>query len=108
MLFIFPPRPPKKNSTLYIIDYAGVAAKTMVTTTISAAAGAITTVIIGKFTLHYWDAGSANNGLLAGLVGITAGCSVVEPEAAFVIGVISGFVYTACSKALVIAKVREI
>lgn len=78
----------------------------MVTTTIAAASGAITTVIIGKFTLHYWDAGSANNGLLAGLVGITAGTSVVEPEGAFVIGVVSGFVYTVCSKALVMFRVR--
>ncbi|CAN0020123.1 unnamed protein product, partial [Sphacelaria rigidula] len=95
-------------STLYIVNYSGVAAKTMVTTTISAAAGTITTVILGKFSLGYWDAGSANNGVLAGLVGITAGCSTCEPEGAFIIGVISGFVYMGASKALVKAKIDDV
>lgn len=77
----------------------------MVTTTIGAASGAVTTVILGKLNKGYWDAGSANNGLLSGLVGITAGCSTCEPEGAFVIGVVSGFVYTFASKALVALKV---
>lgn len=77
----------------------------MVTTTISAAFGAITTVTLAKLSLGYWDGGAANNGLLAGLVGITAGCSTCEPEGAFVIGVVSGFVYTFSSKALVAMKV---
>lgn len=94
-------------STLYIVDFAGVAAKTMVTTTIAAGSGAITTVIITKVMSHYYDAGAANNGVLAGLVGITAGCSTCEPEGAFVIGVIAGFVYVAFSKALVMLKVRK-
>lgn len=87
-------------STLAIVGASGIAAKTMVTTTISAAAAALTSVAISKCTKSYWDAGSANNGVLAGLVGITAGCSVVEPEAAFAIGVISAFVYSYSSKML--------
>lgn len=95
-------------STLAITGLASVAAKTMVTTTISAAFGAVTTVILAKIQMGYWDGGSANNGLLAGLVGITAGCSVVEPEGAFVIGVVSGFVYTYSSKALVMLKVDDV
>lgn len=96
----------ERHSTLAIVGYSGVAAKTMVTTTISAAFGAVTTVIIAKCNMGYWDAGSANNGLLGGLVGITAGCSTCEPEGAMVIGIISGFVYTGASKALVMARVR--
>eukprot|EP00904_Undaria_pinnatifida_P002669 jgi/Undpi1/12402/HiC_scaffold_5.g02074.m1 len=94
--------------TLAISGLAGVAAKTMVTTTISAAFGAITTVTLAKLSLGYWDGGAANNGLLAGLVGITAGCSTCEPEGAFVIGVVSGFVYTFSSKALVAMKVDDV
>ncbi|CAN0382183.1 unnamed protein product, partial [Ectocarpus sp. 8 AP-2014] len=95
-------------STLYIVGFAGVAAKTMVTTTISAAFGAITTVLLGKFNLGHWDGGAANNGLLAGLVGITAGCSTCEPEGAMVIGIISGFVYTYSSKMLVMFKIDDV
>lgn len=97
---------PLHRSTLYIVGFAGVAAKAMVNTTIAAAAGSITAVILNKCTLHYWDASAANNGLLGGLVAITAGCATSEPEGALVIGVVAGFVYTAASKALVLAKVR--
>ncbi|CBJ33346.1 ammonium transporter (ISS) [Ectocarpus siliculosus] len=95
-------------STLAINGLAGVAAKTMVTTTISAAFGAVTTVLLGKLNLGYWDAGAANNGLLAGLVGVTAGCSTCEPEGAMVIGIISGFVYTYSSKMLVMLKIDDV
>eukprot|EP01023_Acetabularia_acetabulum_P031095 TRINITY_DN2929_c0_g1_i3.p1 TRINITY_DN2929_c0_g1~~TRINITY_DN2929_c0_g1_i3.p1 ORF type:complete len:204 (+),score=44.56 TRINITY_DN2929_c0_g1_i3:67-678(+) len=37
------------------------------------------------------------NGTLGGLVGITASCAVVEPWAAVVIGILSGFVYIGAS-----------
>ncbi|CAM9194013.1 unnamed protein product, partial [Ascophyllum nodosum] len=95
-------------STLAVSGLAGVAAKTMVTTTISAAFGAVTSVILAKFNNHIWSPGAANNGLLAGLVGITAGCSTCEPEGAMVIGVVSGFVYTYVSKALVMFKIDDV
>lgn len=87
-------------STLYIVGYAGVAAKTMCTTTLAAAAGAITTVAIGKKFEGVIDPGLANNGILAGLVGVTAPCSTCEPYAAVLVGIISGFVYYGCSKML--------
>ncbi|CAM9265764.1 unnamed protein product [Ectocarpus fasciculatus] len=95
-------------STLAINGLAGVAAKTMVTTTISAAFGAVTTVLLGKLNLGYWDGGAANNGLLAGLVGVTAGCSTCEPEGAMVIGIVSGFVYTYSSKLLVMLRIDDV
>ncbi|CAM9900198.1 unnamed protein product [Ascophyllum nodosum] len=90
------------------IGFASVAAKTMVTTTISGAFGAVTAMILTKFSEHIWSPGATNNGLLAGLVGITAGCSTCEPEGAMVIGVVSGFVYTLASKALVIFKIDDV
>jgi len=43
----------------------------------------------------------ANNGVLAGLVGITAACATVEPYGAFFIGIGAGFVYVLSSKFLV-------
>lgn len=95
-------------STLYIVGYAGVAAKTMVTTTIAAGAGAICTLIVGNFSDGPQEHGSyaikleyANNGVLAGLVSITAGCSTVEPYGAFIIGALASLVYVGSSKLLV-------
>eukprot|EP00903_Cladosiphon_okamuranus_P019445 g17879.t1 len=61
-----------------------------------------------KLNDHYCDAGAANNGLLAGLVGVTAGCSTCEPEGAMVIGVVAGFVYTYASKLLVMLKIDDV
>lgn len=95
-------------STLGIVGLSGVAAKTMVTTTISAAFGSITSVILAKLKLGYWDAGAANNGILSGLVGITAGTSVVEPEGAMIIGIVSGFIYTYSSALLLKLKIDDV
>ena len=87
-------------STLAIIGASGIASKVAVTTTIAASSASLTSVFISKFNKSYWDAESAMNGVLAGLVGITGSCSTVEPEGAFVIGIISGFVYIYSSKML--------
>lgn len=97
-------------STLYIVGYAGVAAKTMVTTTISAATCAIATIYFKAVFDKYWPMkdqknaktlvirlSSANNGVLAGLVSITAGCSTVDPYGAFVIGLLGAPVYVISS-----------
>lgn len=95
-------------STLAIVGVSGIAAKTMVNTTISAAFGALSTSIIAKTRLGYWDTGASNNGILAGLVGITSACSTCEPEGAMVIGVVSGFVYTYASKLLLKLKIDDV
>ncbi|CAM9965157.1 unnamed protein product [Ectocarpus sp. 4 AP-2014] len=87
---------------------AAVAAKVMVITTISAAFGAVTNSVIGKVRLGYWDAGAANNGLIAGPVGIIAGCSTCEPEAATVIGIVAAFVYTYSSKLILKLQIDDV
>ena len=48
-----------------------------------------------------YDLTMAMNGALGGLVAVTAGCSVVTPWAAIVIGVVGGLVYVGFSKLLV-------
>ena len=53
------------------------------------------------------DLTMAMNGALGGLVGITAGCSVVTPWAALIIGIISGWVYFAFSNLLVKLKIDD-
>ena len=47
------------------------------------------------------------NGALSGLVGITAGCSVVEPWAAFIIGIVAGWTYIFWSNLLVKLKIDD-
>eukprot|EP00210_Caulerpa_lentillifera_P000213 g208.t1 len=78
-----------------------------VNTTISAATGG-TTVL----TLHYLTGGIVHlapglNGILAGLVAITAGCAVVEPYAAFIIGTVGSAGYYGASCILQHAKIDD-
>merc|ERR1719491_2697801 len=47
------------------------------------------------------------NGALGGLVAITAGCSVVQPWAACIIGVVGGLVYYGFSKFLIKMKIDD-
>ena len=63
-----------------------------VTTNLSAAAGAISAMIIAWLMFKKPDASMALNGALAGLVGITAGCYTVTPVAAIIIGLVSGII----------------
>merc|ERR1711871_1114089 len=78
-------------------DLSGAAAHTLVTTTLSAASCCLTTVAITALMSKdkVIDIGAANNGILAGLVSITAGCSSVECYAAILIGIIGAFWYVA-------------
>jgi Amt family ammonium transporter len=60
------------------------------TTTLAAAAGAVSAMIFSWIWFKKPDASMTLNGLLAGLVAITAPCAVVSPGAAVVIGLIGG------------------
>jgi Amt family ammonium transporter len=66
-----------------------------VTTTLSASAGAIAAMTVSWFAFGKPDPSMSLNGALAGLVGITAGCAVVSPAGAIVIGLISGVLVVA-------------
>ena len=89
------------GSTLGITPsgYAMGASRSVVTTTLSAASSGITVVVLDKLVgSKTWDVGAVCNGILAGLVSITAGCSTVYPWAAFMIGILGGLVYMLASK----------
>lgn len=87
------------GSTLAITGGLGeVAAKAAVNTTLSAAAGAVGSVIIWRMATGRFDLGQTLNGLLTGLVSITAGCAVVEPWAAVIIGSIASIIYALLSE----------
>lgn len=103
------------GSTLAIAasGYGDIAALCAVTTTLSAASGSVsalfTDTLLGFFSEGEaeYDLTMAMNGSLSGLVGITANCSVVEPWAAVLIGLISGVVYVFSSKLLVLLKIDD-
>ncbi|MEX2633525.1 MAG: ammonium transporter [Balneolales bacterium] len=61
-----------------------------VTTALSASAGALGSMVVTYFIMKHNDAPMALNGILAGLVGITAGADVVSPLSAIIIGSLSG------------------
>ena len=85
------------GSTLALDGLSGVASKTAVTTTLSACAGAATGLVIFKLKDRQYDLSMTLNGALAGLVSVTASCSVIEPWAAIVIGIVGACVYVGSS-----------
>ena len=66
--------------------------RVFITTNLAAAAAAVTTMFITWFRFGKPDVSLSLNGVLAGLVAITAGCDLVTPVGAIVIGIISAFV----------------
>jgi ammonium transporter, Amt family len=67
-------------------------AKIAVNTIIAGAFGSLGAMIFGRFADGHWAAGRSLNGLLGGLVGVTAGCAVVSTSGAAAIGFIAGVV----------------
>jgi len=61
-----------------------------VNTTLAAAAGALSILLLAKWKTGSWDLGLGLNGVLGGLVAVTAPCAWVEGWAALLIGAIGG------------------
>ncbi len=80
------------DETNGVIGYAPalLSSKIFVTTNMSAATAAIAAMIFTWIKYKKPDVSMTLNGALAGLVAITAGCDVVNPWAAAVIGLIAG------------------
>lgn len=92
------------TTTLNTGDVAALAA---VNTTICAAVAGTTALFTNLFVEERttgeakFDLLSLMNGCLGGLVAITAGCAVVEPWAAFIIGLVAGWLYLLTSAGLI-------
>ncbi len=72
------------------IENASAISHIFITTNLAAAAGAVTAMIVtwGKYKRP--GLSLTLNGALAGLVAITAGCDVVSPGGAVIIGILAG------------------
>jgi Amt family ammonium transporter len=62
----------------------------IVNTTLAAATGGISGMFTALFAFKRFDLGMVLNGILAGLVGITAGADLMSPNESMVIGILSG------------------
>ena len=65
------------------------------TTTLAAAAGAVTAMLLAWFAFGKPDVTMALNGVLAGLVSITANCDQVTTTSALMIGLVGGVLVVA-------------
>eukprot|EP00281_Chroomonas_sp_CCMP1168_P018353 CAMPEP_0206216846 /NCGR_PEP_ID=MMETSP0047_2-20121206/2944_1 /ASSEMBLY_ACC=CAM_ASM_000192 /TAXON_ID=195065 /ORGANISM="Chroomonas mesostigmatica_cf, Strain CCMP1168" /LENGTH=536 /DNA_ID=CAMNT_0053639231 /DNA_START=129 /DNA_END=1739 /DNA_ORIENTATION=+ len=81
------------GSTLALAGAGNLASKVAVNTTISAATACVVGAFVTKFGEGHWDLGLALNSILAGLVGVTASCAVINPWMAFLIGFSSAILY---------------
>ncbi len=80
-------------STVALTDGASeTAARVFVTTNLAAAVSTVTVMCITWIRYKKPDVSMTLNGSLAGLVAITAGCDMVSPMGAAIIGIIAGFV----------------
>jgi ammonium transporter, Amt family len=66
----------------------------LVTTALAASGGAITSALVTRLRNGKYDVAMIGNGILAGLVGITAGADVVSNGAALLVGLVAGLVVT--------------
>lgn len=62
----------------------------LLTTSLGACAGALGAFVAAGFVFKRMDLGMVLNGILAGLVGITAGADVITPAEAVIIGFVAG------------------
>jgi len=83
------------GSTLAISSAAtlNVTARTAVTTTLGAGAAGLANLFLTYLQTGTWDLLACCNGLLAGLVSVTAGCPVIEPWAAIMAGAIGACIF---------------
>lgn len=86
-----------------------LAARSAVTTTISAALGGATTIFIDHVSPRQkLEPRRMNNGILCGLVSISGSAGLIEPHYAIVVGVVSAMCYTTSSKLLLAFRVDDV
>ncbi|CAM9743873.1 unnamed protein product [Phaeothamnion confervicola] len=96
-------------STLIITGgFASTAGRVVVNSTIAAGSGLFGASIIGVLLEKRIDPEWANNGLLTGLVAVTAPCATCEPEGAFLIGLAGGIIYYFAARLLIKLELDDV
>ncbi|KAJ6792559.1 Uncharacterized protein M6B38_238250 [Iris pallida] len=72
--------------------------RTAVTTTLAGCTAALTTLFAKRLQTGHWTVTDVCNGLLGGFAAITSGCSVVDPWAAIVCGLVAAWVLIGFNK----------
>jgi Amt family ammonium transporter len=75
-------------------------ARIVANTVLAATFGGVVAMLLGRVVDGLWAPGRSINGLLAGLVGITAGCDAVGPAGAIALGALCGGVVVASEELL--------
>ncbi|CAM9357568.1 unnamed protein product [Pylaiella littoralis] len=85
-----------------------VAARAVVSTTIGPSAGVVVMVVLVKIMEKKFDTKGVNNAILSGLVAVTAGAPLIEPEGAFVVGVVAAAVYYTSANLLLKLQIDDV
>lgn len=86
----------------------GLTSLVLVNTTLGACAGAMGAFILALILNKTYDYGMVLNGILAGLVGITAGADVVTPMESIIIGLVAGLLVVLAVKGLDALKLDDV
>jgi len=81
--------------------------RTLITTTISGSVGGLGVLLYQKIRTGKFLVSELCNGILIGLVSITAGCNNVTDWAAFAIGLISSLIYAGAERMLVLLGIDD-
>lgn len=86
----------------------GLVSFVLVTTSLAASAGGLGGFLMGYFVFKRLDLGMVLNGILAGLVGITAGADVINPAAAILVGLVAGLLVVLAAVSLDKLKLDDV
>ncbi|GJL58820.1 MAG: hypothetical protein NPIRA03_16770 [Nitrospirales bacterium] len=82
------------------LEFTQNASQILVNTTLAGATGALAALGLSWYHLKRPDVGHALNGVLAGLVSITASANIMSPEGTILIGVGAGMIYVGATSLL--------
>jgi Amt family ammonium transporter len=95
------------GSTLGAVGYTNLIGLVTLNTSLGAGAAGMASLFFVYLRTGKWDLPAALNGTLAGLVGVTAGCAFISPQAAVFIGLTAGVLVILAADAIERAKIDD-